>query len=217
MQGITQTVGPLVLSLGILFAAVYSLAEHSNGKGIVSDSGMVPHNQADSRMLVPRTGKTLSVNGNRVCPVTGQPIDPEVYVDYRDVRQNVAGRVYLCCENCKDEASEDLSQTYGKAYRVDQKTGRSNAPIDLKNTVCPIMLRKPAIPEVSTEYNGVIVHFHCEGCIPPFLNDPDLALRRAKADQIRNRSLHSRRQRGLQPPKRETWWPWDDRQQQTWL
>ncbi len=222
MKSIAQMGGTLALSLGILLATLYLQAELSKDKGIKPEGGMNSHRHVDSGILGLQTGKTPPVNGNRLCPVTKQPMDPKVYLDYEDKEQNLAGRIYFCCEACKDEASRNLSGTYMKAYRMNQRTGWPVTPIDLQNNFCPVAPMKRAFSEVRIEYNGVIFHFHCENCINPFLRDPDLALRRLKANHLGERITFSTPRQmppyhELYPPETILVWPGSDSQQDLWL
>ncbi len=222
MKTIAQTVSTLALSLGVLIATLYSQAELSKDKRINPEGGMSDHRQIDSGTPGLQTGKTPPVNWNRLCPVTKQPIDPEIYLDYQDKERNLAGRLYLCCEACKDEAAMNLSGTYMKAYRMNQRTGWPETPIDLQNNFCPVAPMRQAFSKVRIEYNGVIFHFHCENCINSFLRDPDLALRRLKANQEGETIKFSMPRQmlpfhALYPPETILVWPGFDSQQDLWL
>ena len=40
-------------------------------------------------------------NGQKICPVMGQPVDPNVFVEYE------GKKVYFCCEDCKAQFQEN--------------------------------------------------------------------------------------------------------------
>lgn len=110
--------------------------------------------------------------GNHECPVTGERVDDESFVAYRNEEKDVYGRVYMCCGGCEKKVEENLEKLYQSLYRKDKKTGEEKDPVDLKNEKCP-MSGEPVIEEATLEYNGMIVHFCCPGCGQDFLENPD--------------------------------------------
>ena len=47
---------------------------------------------------------------NSTCPMSGHDADPDTWVEYE------GAKVYLCCDDCKGPASEDLAASYAQAY-----------------------------------------------------------------------------------------------------
>jgi YHS domain-containing protein len=113
--------------------------------------------------------------GNQVCPVMGDPVDPEEFVEYKDEENQVYGRIYLCCPGCDKKVKENIEKVYNSLYRTDKETGEKKDPVDLKNEKCPIS-DEPVSESASLEYNGFIVHFCCSGCAKEFLKNPDPVL-----------------------------------------
>ena len=50
------------------------------------------------------------VEGNQVCPVSGEDIDPDVFVEYKGKRINV------CCNKCLKKVKESPDEWYEKVY-----------------------------------------------------------------------------------------------------
>lgn len=67
----------------------------------------------------------------KLCPVTGQPIDPNVYVDYE------GRRIYFCCNACPAEFKKDPAKYL--AILDQQMKGAMPAP-------SPAMPAMPAMP-----------------------------------------------------------------------
>jgi YHS domain-containing protein len=85
------------------------------------------------------------------CPVSGQPINKEASVDYKD------GKVYFCCENCPKAFAKDTKKFAAKANFQLVATEQA------KQVKCPIAGRD--INEAqSVEVNGVKVAFCCGNC-----------------------------------------------------
>ena len=116
--------------------------------------------------------------GNHTCPVMGDQVSPDAFLDYRDPEQNRYARVYLCCPDCKEKALENISEIYAKLYRTDPKTGDPKEARVLENKTCPVMEDEPASSDVEIEYNGMIVGFHHSECIEAFLENPEPGMAR---------------------------------------
>lgn len=114
--------------------------------------------------------------GNHICPVMGEAVDPKSFVEYRDEENDVYARIYVCCPGCDKKVEKKIAELYKTLYRTDEKTGKEIEPVDLKNDKCP-MSGEPVLPDVSLEYNGMIIHFCCPGCGQDFLKDPEAKLK----------------------------------------
>ncbi len=47
-------------------------------------------------------------NGQKICPVMGQPVDPNVFVEYQ------GKKVYFCCDDCKAQFQADPEKYISK-------------------------------------------------------------------------------------------------------
>jgi len=129
------------------------------------------HKDGDSHKSE-KAKETKYLFGNHQCPVTGETVVPESFVEARNEKGKVYGKIYLCCQGCEKRANKDFNDLYNKFYRTDKKTGKFVGPQDLKNRTCPVS-GEPIETDSSIEYNGMMVHFCCAGCVKGFLKDPD--------------------------------------------
>jgi hypothetical protein len=113
--------------------------------------------------------------GNEFCPVMGEPVNTEAFVEYQDKEHSVFGRIYICCAGCDKKIEKELPRLYKTFYRRDPRTGKEIGPLDLKNTECPVS-GKAVVAEATVEYNGFCVGLCCRDCVESFLKDPDAKL-----------------------------------------
>jgi Cu(I)/Ag(I) efflux system membrane fusion protein len=109
-----------------------------------------------------------------LCPVMGNPINPDVFIEYKGVK------VYFCCWGCDDKFLAEPEKYIPKLPKAVQErirsaesgthTGHDNVG-DIKQTVCPVMGNE-IDSEVYTDCRGVRVYFCCPPCIPKFEADP---------------------------------------------
>ena len=85
------------------------------------------------------------------CPVSGQPIDKEHKVAYKDAE------VYFCCPNCPKAFEKDTAKFSTKANHQLVLTEQ------FEQKKCPITGQK-LNPEQMTEVAGVEVQFCCPNC-----------------------------------------------------
>jgi YHS domain-containing protein len=64
----------------------------------------------NGKMAGSSTAATLPAGANKVCPVSGDPVDPTVYVDYK------GKRVYFCCDDCPAKFKQAPEEYFAKAY-----------------------------------------------------------------------------------------------------
>ena len=116
----------------------------------------------------------------QLCPVLGNPIAKDVYLDYLGVR------VYFCCPPCKPKFLANpmkyipklplaVRKAIGQAELAGEtgdEASSSAATDDLKQTVCPVM-GKPIVEDVYADYRGVRIYFCCPPCIAKFLATPE--------------------------------------------
>lgn len=115
------------------------------------------------------------------CPVSGKPINKEVYVDYQ------GQRVYFCCNACPDKFRKDPEKYFAQF----EKEG-----IELENIqkACPVSgeeLGEHGEPSV-IHYKGRTVKFCCPACEKPFKAEPDKYLNSMPGEQAKQSSSKKR-------------------------
>jgi len=127
--------------------------------------GAVARAQADKSAAKPQT----------TCPVSGQPIDKNVHVDYQ------GQRIYFCCPKCPAEFRKDPEKNFAKF----QTEG-----VQLENiqTTCPVSGEKLGEggdmgPPVALAYQGRTIRFCCKMCIGKFEKDPAKYLAKLPGEQ----------------------------------
>jgi YHS domain-containing protein len=65
---------------------------------------------------------TSGVVEQKVCPVSGDPADKDIYVDYK------GKRVYLCCSDCVTEFKKDPDKYMKKLEEQQQAAGKQAQP-----------------------------------------------------------------------------------------
>jgi YHS domain-containing protein len=88
-----------------------------------------------------------------LCPVMDNPINKEVFVEYR------GKKVYFCCSGCDETFLADPEKYLPKLPQFQQ-------------TLCPVM-DNPINKDVFIEYEGKRVYFCCPGCDDAFLKEPE--------------------------------------------
>jgi YHS domain-containing protein len=99
--------------------------------------------------------------GNQTkCPVMGNPINKEVFVDYEGYRY------FFCCKGCV----EPFLAEPGKY--IEQMKAEGVTPMKLKaQSTCPV-LGNPIDKTVFVDYDGQRIYFCCKGCVSEFEKDP---------------------------------------------
>ena len=116
-------------------------------------------------------GATQSVDSieQTVCPVMGNPIDKDSFIDYRGVR------VYFCCPGCDAKFLADpMKYIPNLPKSLRQRIGRAElaaAGAATEQKLCPVM-GNPINREVFIVHKGVKVYFCCPGCDGKFKADP---------------------------------------------
>ncbi len=109
----------------------------------------------------PTTGSTGQPQKN--CPVTGEPIDRNVHLDFQ------GQRIYFCCPKCPAEFRKDPE----KYFATFEKEGI--APENIQTT-CPVSGEKLGEGDmgkpVAIQYKGRTVQFCCKMCVKKFESDP---------------------------------------------
>lgn len=86
-----------------------------------------------------------------VCPVSGQPIDKSVAVDY------LGGKVYFCCKGCPPKFAADTAKYAAKADEQMVITGQAH------QVACPLSGKK-CDGKHTLKVDGVEVQFCCPMC-----------------------------------------------------
>lgn len=124
--------------------------------------------------------------GNHECPVSGDPVDPTTFAEYKDEENQAYGRVYVCCKACVEKAEEQASDLYKKYYRTDAETGKEIEAVNLENEKCPISGGGVAESGM-IEYNGMVVGHCCDKCPAKFLADPETHLGKLVNDELKEK------------------------------
>ena len=109
-----------------------------------------------------------------MCPVSGEPIDTSVHVDYQ------GQRIHFCCPKCPPAFRKD-PETYFAKF---EKEG-----VQLENiqTTCPVSGEKLGEGDmgepVTISYKGRTVKFCCNRCVKKFEADPAKYLAKLPGEQ----------------------------------
>jgi YHS domain-containing protein len=173
---ITATVSMVVMmgAVGFLFSQSGTTSmDHSK-------MGMKMDRAADTMKMASDSGKKTLVP-QTTCPVTGDPINKKLYVDYK------GKRIYVCCESCIDPVKKNPEKYIKKLEAMGQsvetiagaKAGHAKALVPQKT--CPVM-GNPIDKSIFVDYKGKRVYFCCAGCPETFKQDPEKYLK-ALADR----------------------------------
>lgn len=109
-----------------------------------------------------------------VCPMSGKPINKEVYVD-QDGK-----RVYFCCLDCVKEFKADPAKSMLKMK--EEGIILADAPMKMQS-VCPVS-GKPIDKEQYVDYKDKRVYFCCPHCPEAFKKDPEAMIKKMEAEGI---------------------------------
>lgn len=100
------------------------------------------------------------------CPVMGNPINENSFVDYNGLR------IFFCCDGCKEKFLADAD-----AY-IEKMKASGEEPMRLKpQSVCPVSGEELKSKDSYLDYEGVRVYFCCDNCIAAFEKDPEKYLK----------------------------------------
>ena len=112
------------------------------------------------------------VKAQTKCPVTGEDIDKDAYVDYQ------GKRIYFCCNmmGCDKKflakADEMVKKMQAEGVTLATAPAAKAAAVKpLGNTVCPVS-GDEIDPEISVVYEGQKVNLCCSKCVKKFEKDP---------------------------------------------
>lgn len=107
----------------------------------------------------------------KTCPVMGNPIDKNVYVDYQ------GKRIYFCCTSCPPTFKKD-PEKYLKKMADNGEKPALLAMVPQKT--CPVM-GNPIDKKMFADYKGRRVYFCCGSCKATFKKDPETYLKKLDA------------------------------------
>jgi YHS domain-containing protein len=116
----------------------------------------------------PAAVKLRDEGTQKTCPVTGDPIDKSVFVDYQ------GKRIYFCCASCKNDFGKD-QEKYLKKMANDNEKPAHLALVPQKT--CPVM-GGSIDKKVFSDYKGTRVYFCCPSCKAEFKKDPEKYIRK---------------------------------------
>lgn len=126
---------------------------------------------ADGKKIDPVRVPAIVDLNNTKCPVGGEDVDKESHFDWNGVR------IHLCCPDCKPLIEKEPEAAIEKLGLKVAKDADGKAVVDLGNGTCPIM-GKPAKPDVSSDIDGVRLHYCCPGCDKKAKKDPAAAFQK---------------------------------------
>ena len=117
------------------------------------------------------TVKLRDEGTQKTCPVTGDPVDKKVFVDYQ------GKRIYFCCASCKTSFAKDPEKYLKKI----PDNGEKPALLALvPQKTCPVM-GNPIDKSIYVDYKGERVYFCRNGCPAQFEKDPEKYLKKLEA------------------------------------
>ena len=158
---ITLFTGVLLAGAGIASAGEMKMRGHDHQM-----QGMQQMKGTDSS-----TVKLRDEGTQKTCPVTGDPIDKNIFVDYQ------GKRIYFCCNSCPPIFNKD-PQKYLKKLSDNGEKPALLALVPQKT--CPVM--GGAIDKnIYVDYKGQRIYFCCNGCPAQFKKDPEKYLKKLEA------------------------------------
>ena len=109
-------------------------------------------------------GEKNELKPQTVCPVLGEKINKDLYIDYQ------AQRIYFCCTSCRETFLND-PEKYMKILADD------NVLLESVQEKCPVMGGK-INKDIYTDYNGRRIYFCCRSCPEIFSKDPENYLKK---------------------------------------
>ena len=112
--------------------------------------------------------KLRDAGTQKTCPVTGDPVDKSVFVDYQ------GKRIYFCCASCKTDFGKE-PEKYLKKIRDKGEKPALLALVHQKT--CPVM-GSPIDKKIYSDYKGKRVYFCCGSCKAEFKKNPEKYLKK---------------------------------------
>ena len=99
-----------------------------------------------------------------LCPVMGNPINKETYIDYQ------GQRIYFCCAGCDKTFLKDPEKYFSEF-------AKNNIVLENVQETCPMSGAKLKKKDVYTDYNSRRIYFCGNGCKMAFEKDPEKHLK----------------------------------------
>ena len=108
------------------------------------------------------------------CPVTGNPIDKAVHIDFQ------GQRIYFCCDQCPAKFKADPEKYFAKL-------AAEGVQLENIQTTCPVSGEKLEHGDmgdpVAHVYQGRTVMFCCSSCVKKFDKEPAKYLAKLPGEQ----------------------------------
>ena len=88
------------------------------------------------------------------CPIMGDDIDKKLFVEKN------GKKIYMCCEACRKEITENFDENYKKIAALSQKTGVKTLAAQ---TICPVM-GGDIDKSLFVDKDGERIYMCCEHC-----------------------------------------------------
>lgn len=174
VRAIAVTVAVLLMGLIWAFPVVADEMHQHGHEAMMQEQKAGAAMQTESAT----TTETVLRYSNKTCPITGKPINPKVFYEYKDKEGKTYGRIYVCCPACLSSIAENAQKYYNKAYAQQKKAAsKAMASQDIANLTCPVMGGK-AKADIAIEYNGKKVNFCCPACVGKFTAEPGKYLKK---------------------------------------
>lgn len=155
----------------------------------MSDSRLSDSKLSDSGHKQSLSGKKDSnPKSQKICPVMGNEIDKNIYVDYK------GKRIYFCCSGCPDEFNKnpekymEILEKDGielEASPAKSEQGKSSVKPKIKlQTTCPVMEGNKINKNIYTDYKGKRIYFCCKGCPEIFKKNPEKYIKKMEKEGI---------------------------------
>ena len=95
------------------------------------------------------------------CPVMGNPINKDVFTDYK------GHRIFFCCSGCIEDFKKNP-----EAYLEKMKAEGVQPKKLMEQSVCPVSGKELAGKDFYVDHEGQCVYLCCESCKKAFASDP---------------------------------------------
>jgi len=117
---------------------------------------------------------TAAAKPQTTCPVTGNPIDKAVHIDFQ------GQRIYFCCTQCPAKFKADPEKYFAKF-------AAEGVTLENIQTTCPVSGEKLEHSDmgdpVDHAYQGRTVKFCCNSCVKKFDKEPAKYLAKLPGEQ----------------------------------
>lgn len=101
------------------------------------------------------------------CPIMGGKINPDVFVDYKDMR------IFFCCPGCDGEFMKDPEKHIAK-MKADGVEIMKLPP----QSVCPVSGEELQNKDTFADVNGKRIYTCCANCIAKVKEDPEALMKK---------------------------------------